>query len=74
MNSCKICMKEIDDKYKYCWNCNLKRQKEAKSHLETFTCAICKKIMYSMKWPGVLCCSCYSYSQSKKKNVCNKGI
>ncbi len=73
MNLCKICNKEIDDIYEYCWNCNLNKQKDSKSHLETFTCSICKQTMFSMKWPGTLCCNCYSYSQSRKRMCAIKG-
>ena len=67
MNQCIICSNDIDNKYEMCWSCLQKLKKNETTHLTTLTCTNCKLSMYSMEWPGNLCCSCYSYSQAKKR-------
>ena len=71
MGICKICKKEINDKYETCYTCLEKYKNSSYSRLTTFICKGCGISMHSMKWPGHLCCNCYSYKQKREKK---KGI
>lgn len=71
MGICKICKTQINDKYETCYGCLEVYKKQKHSHLETFICIGCGINMHSIKWPGHLCCTCYSYKQKREKK---KGI
>lgn len=65
MGTCKVCKKEINDKYEMCYACFEKHKNDKTSRLETFTCVECKTTTHSMKWSGHLCCNCYNHQQTK---------